>query len=449
MLNVYVPEKLSTELLPVMVYIHGGSFTSGDGSSASFGPKYFMSQGVIVVGINYRLGPLGFLSLGTEKVSGNQGMKDQVLALQWVQDNIQSFGGDPSKVTIFGQSAGSMSVTYHLVSPLSKGLFNRVIAQSGLGGFSPSFHHFQTSTAAKYGAHSATLMGCEEEGQLLECLQNKTSADVMALNTLMEGMTQPCIDKDVSPLPFLEANPLDLIAEGNYNTEVDIIVGANADEGIMLTEYMIAAPDLLKVIGLEWDILGPLGLFQLHHTESSPEDAALAHQILDYYTDGGGASVLGPHNLKNMTDMLTDSFIWFGMDLFLDNHLPHALGNTFQYLLSYWGEYHRVHVPGFAMSSCPGVTHSDELYFLFSTYYGEEYPLNEEDGQLSLKLTSMWTNFAKYGHPTPTVEALWQPSQVDQRKYLRIDRETEMNLDPDYVRRMAFWKTLDINRVLQ
>ena len=97
----------------------------------------------------YRLGPIGFLSLGTADVPGNAGIRDQVTALQWVSDNIIDFGGDPALVTVHGQSAGSFSSTYHMFSPLTKGLFKRVILQSGPGGFSPSYHHFDEERATK------------------------------------------------------------------------------------------------------------------------------------------------------------------------------------------------------------------------------------------------------------------------------------------------------------
>ena len=97
----------------------------------------------------YRLGPLGFLSLGTEAVPGNAGVRDQVMALQWVNENILDFGGDPTQITVHGQSAGSFSSTYHMFSPLTRGLFQRVILQSGPGGFSPSYHHFSEERATK------------------------------------------------------------------------------------------------------------------------------------------------------------------------------------------------------------------------------------------------------------------------------------------------------------
>jgi len=133
---------------------------SGDGTPDSFGPQYLVGHGVIIVTINYRLGPLGYLSLGTEDVPGNMGQLDQIRALQWVQDNIEMFGGDKECVTLFGESAGAAASTYHLFSPQGKGLMRRVIADSGLGGFMPSFHHYQEEQATRYGNTGAVLEGC-------------------------------------------------------------------------------------------------------------------------------------------------------------------------------------------------------------------------------------------------------------------------------------------------
>ena len=116
-------------LKPVVVYIHGGAFQLG--SSSDHEPHLLMERDVVLVTINYRLGAFGFLSLGTKEIPGNAGFKDQVLALRWVQKNIRSFGGDPHLVTLMGNSAGAYSVTAHMISPMSKGLFHRVIALSG------------------------------------------------------------------------------------------------------------------------------------------------------------------------------------------------------------------------------------------------------------------------------------------------------------------------------
>ncbi|PSN44746.1 hypothetical protein C0J52_10743, partial [Blattella germanica] len=133
-LNVYTPKDLNVgggDLKPVMVWFHGGGFEKGSGNSDIYGPDFLVPQDVVVITLNYRLGPFGFLCLDNEEVPGNAGLKDQVMALRWVQQNIKEFGGDPNNVTIFGESAGGASAHYHMLSPLSKGLFHRVISQSG------------------------------------------------------------------------------------------------------------------------------------------------------------------------------------------------------------------------------------------------------------------------------------------------------------------------------
>ncbi|XP_049542707.1 putative inactive carboxylesterase 4 [Anopheles darlingi] len=134
-LNVFVPEYNTFDnggLLPVMLYIHGGSFSRGAAFIATRDPVRLMTtRRVIVVTIQYRLGALGFLSTGDLSAPGNFGMKDQVLAMRWVQRNIRAFRGDPQLITIFGESAGGASVQYHMISRMSRGLFQRAISMSG------------------------------------------------------------------------------------------------------------------------------------------------------------------------------------------------------------------------------------------------------------------------------------------------------------------------------
>ena len=132
-LNVYVPKTDTKKPLPVMVWFHGGGFTSGDSSDRVYGPKYLLDKDVILVTANYRLGIFGFFTLGHTEAPGNLAMWDQHESLKWVQANIASFGGDPNKVTIFGESSGGISVSYQLASRKNsdKGLFHAAIIQSG------------------------------------------------------------------------------------------------------------------------------------------------------------------------------------------------------------------------------------------------------------------------------------------------------------------------------
>ena len=140
-LNVWTPAKTADEELPVLVWIYGGAFSMGATSAPIYDGTRLAERGVLVVSIAYRVGPLGFLAhpeLSREGggYSGNYGLRDQIAGLQWVRDNIAAFGGDPARVTIFGESAGGISVSMLAASPLAKGLFHRAISQSG-GSFAP------------------------------------------------------------------------------------------------------------------------------------------------------------------------------------------------------------------------------------------------------------------------------------------------------------------------
>lgn len=120
-LNIYSKNVSLAANQPVILFIHSGGFYQSSGRSDEFGPQYLIRRDIVLVTINYRLAALGFLSTGTKEAPGNNGLKDQVVALRWIKNHIQSFGGDPHSITIMGHGAGAMSVTLHMVSPMSKG----------------------------------------------------------------------------------------------------------------------------------------------------------------------------------------------------------------------------------------------------------------------------------------------------------------------------------------
>jgi para-nitrobenzyl esterase len=241
-LNVWSPAESAEERLPVMVWIHGGSFETGSGSMAVYGGQSLAAKGVVVVTINYRLGPLGFLAHpalsaeSSEGVSGNYGLLDQIAALKWVQNNIAGFGGDSTKVTVFGESAGAISILDLLVSPLAEGLFNRAIAQSGIMldyGFGAS----TTGTlkeAEESGAALARRLGVDQSGDVLAQLRAKTPDELLAAaatsgedsGLMQNGLTW----KPVADGYLLPDLPTKLWAEGKRQS-VPLLVGSNADEG--------------------------------------------------------------------------------------------------------------------------------------------------------------------------------------------------------------------------
>lgn len=162
-----------------MVFIHWGGFFAGYGTSDYLGPDYFMDEPVILVTFNYRLGVLGFLSTSDDVAPGNFGLKDQVAALKWVRNNIENFGGDKNKVTIFGQSAGAASVHYHMLSPSSKGLFQQAISQSG-SALALWAKPLQLESLI-FAKHQALFLDCDPTNStvIVDCLRSKSVEDLL------------------------------------------------------------------------------------------------------------------------------------------------------------------------------------------------------------------------------------------------------------------------------
>lgn len=242
-LNIWAPDPAPTHALPVMVWIHGGAFLTGAGSEPLFdGAALARARNVVVVTVNYRLGPLGFLAhptLASEpnaEGTGNMGLLDQRAALRWVRDNIHAFGGDEQNVTLFGESAGAWSVTFHLAAKGSAGLFHRAIIQSSA---TPAVQHAQTLDEGAAQAEAlAAALGCT--GEPIACLRARPAAEVIAglTNTkrlgggLFQGGSTPTLWLPVFDGVFLEAQPATLFAEGRVNA-VPTLLGSNLLEGAL------------------------------------------------------------------------------------------------------------------------------------------------------------------------------------------------------------------------
>ncbi|UEA59234.1 carboxylesterase family protein [Gordonia otitidis] len=235
-LNVWTPDP-GAGGLPVMVWIHGGAFTRGSNRLAIYAGDTFARDGVVCVGINYRLGTAGFASVrgGVE----NRGLRDQIAALEWVQANIESFGGDPGNVTVFGESAGAMSVAALMSSPLTRGLFGRAIMQSGNGSVAATI-----DDARRVSARLAEILGVDADAEAfaavdadallaaqsqlaLECMLDPDPA-VWGESTVRQGMgimsQIPVVDGEV-----LTAVPHEAIASG-AGADIPLLAGWNADE---------------------------------------------------------------------------------------------------------------------------------------------------------------------------------------------------------------------------
>ncbi len=231
--NVWTPEALAPAPRPVLVWIHGGAFVLGSGGEDAYdGQLLSEATGAVVVTLNYRLGPFGFLALPELKSedaghpsTGAYGLEDQRAALQWVKENIDSFGGDPGRVTLFGESAGGISTCMHLVSPKSKGLFQRAIIESG-----PCDTGATEATAEAQGATFAETLGCDG-GDKLACLRGKSTEEVANALPLSNDFI---FGGGASWFPVIDGynlpdQPGKLFEAGSFE-KVPVILGSNADE---------------------------------------------------------------------------------------------------------------------------------------------------------------------------------------------------------------------------
>ena len=441
-LNIYVPRfqlKENKTKLPVMFWIHGGGFQNGGFVYQRYGPKYFMDKNVIMVVINYRLGPLGFFFMENDDVPGNTGLRDQSLALSWVHENIEAFGGDPESVTIFGESAGAASVAYHITSPISQGLFQRAILQSGTA-IAPAWGYVSPEHALEYASKSFEAMECDSEEDNLKCLQNKDIFDILQLSYLVEGnlMWVPVNDNKTSN-PFVPGNPKDLLKNGEFDKNIEVILGTNADEGLLFIFNLILDPTGWENFRNNFDILGPKLLFNIANPRDiTPTDVQNALTIAEYYL--GSIDNLNENHLDRIIDMFTDAGFLYGTIKTMFYLIKHSV-KTYLYFLTYQGRFSYTQLYGIDPM---GVCHADDLIYLWSPVFGiGELALNAEESAIRDTMTTAWTNFALSGNPTPQ-DQTWLP--VTEKRLWNISSSVPDNeylyQDYDWYARVLFWESV-------
>ncbi|KAK3874952.1 hypothetical protein Pcinc_020141 [Petrolisthes cinctipes] len=458
-LNVYTPATVgqlgSSYPLPVMVYIHGGSFTMG--SIEPYNPSPLMlHNNVIVVTIQYRLGILGFASTGDEVLPGNLGLKDQTLALKWVQRNIESFGGDPMRVTVFGESAGSASAHLHVMSPHSRGLFQRLILQSGTA-LSPwviGTNHREL--AFKLG--EKLNCGAQSSSQLLSCLNRTSLHDIVfsvhlgAEYCLLINLPDRCIPENVwnyrlkLSLPridgdFLPDHPAKLMKDGRMY-KVDVISGVNQHEGISIALTVLLSQVLKNgTFRPRENAVGASGLL----LDQDDEADYLATRVAFYYLPNLNISV---QNLDGLTSLFSDRIYTISHQ---DTATIHTqAGHTvYQYRLIHRGEYS--YTVFFNTSLADKYTaHVDDLLYIFDQLLPDAILTRPEDLFIRYIMTRMWTNFARTGNPTVNgnVGFRWETCGSRNTHYLAIT--TKPGMRPANSLTQNMWRSLPTksNRIL-
>ncbi|XP_055911613.1 venom carboxylesterase-6 [Eupeodes corollae] len=438
-LNVYIPEKpRKSGPLPVMIFFHGGGWECGSGISAFYGPDFLMDHDVVYVSGNFRLGPLGFLSTETTDCPGNNGLKDQLLILKWVQNNIAAFGGNPNLVTIFGESAGGASVTYHMMSEKSKGLFHKGISQSGTY-FNPWAQPAHKGVAASRAKRLAKMLDCDKPNwsETLNCLRKKSASDITA--TVYEFFEwdydpmipfPPVVEPD-SPDAFLTALPR--TEKLPHGFKLPWMAGATSEEGALKTAGLLNIPGLLDEFKQKFYEVLPIILNYDHHSKDVQRQ--ITDRIDKFYFNG--LHDYEKKNHQNLTNLITDGWFTAGLDEYLRLRVDAlskdktSVGPTYVYLFDHKGAASFTEIFEGGKEDYYGVCHAEELQYLFpigKELFVTSSPTNE-DLQIREALQTMWVNFAWHSDPTPASSDLpkWNPTKTYPVDFVRIGNQDHEN----------------------
>jgi len=417
-LNVTTPRRAGNGRLPVMVWIHGGGFFSGSGGE--YDPRKLAVAGnVIVVTLNYRLGALGFLAHpaldnGAAQPSGDYGLQDQQAALRWVNRNAGAFGGDPHRVTIFGESAGGISVCSHLAAPGSAGLFQRAIIQSGPctvnWPYAPSWAPVARKTAQAYGQTIAKQLGCGDPSHAAACLRHLPVRDLAGL------APDPAEFSPVYGNSVLPAAPSQAVATGQF-ARVPVMVGTTRDE---------------------------FRTFQAGVEEQTGEltPAAYPDQIAATFGKAQAARVLAHYPLSRYS---SPSVAWSSVvtDWGLSCPALNVDESASRRVPTYAFEFSDTQAPWFKATAAPrwptGAYHASELQYLFD-WTQATGTLTAGQRRLSDTMIGDWTRFAATGTPG------WQPfNTTGHAQSLAPGRGGIHPIDLGREHQCGFWRSITVH----
>lgn len=428
-LNIYTPaEAKKDDKLPVMVFIHGGGLVMG-GASMFDGSAISAYENVVVVSIQYRLGTLGYFSTGDEHARGNWGFLDQVAALQWIQENIEPFGGDQESVTIFGESAGGISVSALVLSPLSKGLFHKAISQSGVS-IIPGLVYDDRQKVAAINRELANLTGCDftDSAALVNCMRKKSEEEI--LKPFQNGFkVLPAVTDGV----FFPKSPEEILADHESNP-VPFIIGVNNHEfGWIIPIAMNISQSTLKE-GLQRETVN--SFLQMSAPLMGSMSDSMYLLVDEYLGNTQDPIIIRDSYFEMLADML---FVFPGVKTaryHRDSGHP-VYFYEFQHRPSQYGDSR----PDFVKAD-----HADELGFVFGGPFLDHDIIimgnaTDEEKDLCKKMMKYWANFARNGNPNGDGLAEWPVYAADEQ-YLQISLQPKAGKQLKQ-HRMNFWsKTL-------
>jgi len=387
-LNVWTGASAATERRPVLVWIYGGGFTSGGSAVPIYDGEALAQKGVVFVSLNYRVGPLGFLAhpeLTKESenhASGNYGLLDQLAALRWVQQNIAAFGGDPTNVTIAGQSAGSMSVNCLVASPLANGVFTKAIAESGAG-FSRPY---------------PTLAQAEQEGvRYGQELKAPTLAELRQLPAAAFVQKMPNLRGPITDGYVLPASIPELFAAGKANP-VTLLTGWNENEGLLA---------------------GPLKNAADFRQQAEQQYGAQASTFLRFYPATNDAEAeTSQQNLGRDKLFGVPNYTWANVQ----SQTLHRPVYVYRFARK---------VPAIGQYVKYGAFHTGEVPYAYHNLRFVDRPWEPGDEKLADTMTAYWVNFARTGNPNGAGLPKWPAYQTTDKQIMVLDLNPAAHPLPD------------------
>lgn len=406
-LNVWTSAKSSNERLPVVMWIHGGGFAGGATSIPAYQGTSFAKKGIVFVSAAYRMGPLGFLahpdlSKESGKGSGCYGIQDQIAALKWINANIANFGGDPKNITVFGESAGSISTSIISIVPEAKGLFQHIICQSGAylqplkNGNEGGMWFSSLKFAEEYGKNYLNKLGVD----------NIEAARQLSPEQIQKGVARfdafpffPVADGATIPTDGYE-----LYQQGKFN-DVDVIIGFNSDEGAAFVQPMQA----LKPDGFEKMVKDGYGQF--------------AEILLKLYPHSTDKEVF-----KSQKDFWRDPLFGWPTWALANLHAQKSKNKTFAYYFDFHDE-----------KSPDGASHGAEIPYTLMLKPGIKAgnPMDAENAMMNL-MSSYWVNFAKTGNPNGKGLPKWNVYSPKKKMTMIFDNNSSSRPFPDIEKYKAF-----------
>ncbi|CAG9764252.1 unnamed protein product [Ceutorhynchus assimilis] len=434
LINIFTPilDNASKDQLPVMLWIYGGAFRTGSALYENFGPEFLIEKGVVVVTLNYRLGPFGFLATEDGLISGNAGLKDQAQAIDWVHNHISLFGGNPKRVVLFGQSAGGASVGYQLLYKKNEGKIHGAILQSG----SPlsSFSYMGDVSARAYAFDLASQIDGSvdfknDTGSLIAFLQNNVTGrqiDKASTLTTVTSRPLPVIEQNVKNA-FLYNGSYEYLQAGDF-LKIPIMIGATSEEAIYGTSDMDAFKSSFEKYEKKHEKFVPTKGF---HLKEGISNKLVGEEIYNlYFTNVSAEERLG-------------YFVrWKSDNNYIKPMIKHAdlstkFTDVYFYIFSYDGIMGNwnITVPGAGL-----VGHGEDDRYIWkvkssSFDNGDLSKFPEADRITHERIITLWTNFAKYLNPTPAASDLlqnisWPKVESGNFQYLDIDTDLVIRKDP-------------------